>query len=425
MVKMMCGMLTALVTGAVWAAPQVTKVNVTPVGEAGNVQVSYTVSEDAVVTFDVLVDSQPLADMAGFASVTGSVFRLVRAGDAAFVWCPTKALEDRRTYGQKLEVRIKAWPTNSPPDYMICDLSQGKAGFAVEYYERLGQIPGGITNDMYKTTKLPLRRIPAAGVQWREGTSSGGRYVTLSDDYYIGVYLLTSAQHNRLVKSASPGLGKSAYRKNYGTFRDEGWPGSGHELTKSDTNLYKYRDFSGLKFDMPTEAQWEFAARGGCPNLVYDATDPTTGTDTVYDDSGNKTSASVGAVGWYYYNYGNTHADSTKNGYNQVYPEVGLLPPNAYGLYDVLGLVMEWCLDWEESWTAGSTVSNPTGPTTGTKRRLRGGSCYQSAKAATLAERTSNFPSYGLDSGSLAQFSDNMCADDFGIRLCLPCNAVK
>jgi len=102
---------------------------------------------------------------------------------------------------------------------------------------------------------------------------------------------------------------------------------------------------TGKKYRLPTEAEWEFASRGGTKT------------------EGNRFSGASkpGDVGWYADNSSaSTHA-------------VGLKSPNELGLYDMSGNVWEWCSDWDGNYAADS-LSNPTGATTGTNKILRGGS---------------------------------------------------
>jgi len=106
-------------------------------------------------------------------------------------------------------------------------------------------------------------------------------------------------------------------------------------------------NWSANGYRIPTEAEWEFAARGGnCSNG--------------YNYSGSNT---IDDVGWYADNSGNT-----------THP-VGTKLPNELGIYDMSGNVFEWTWDWYANYSS-STQTNPTGPTTGSERILRGGSYY-------------------------------------------------
>ncbi len=137
----------------------------------------------------------------------------------------------------------------------------------------------------------------------------------------------------------------------------------------------------GAKFTLPTEAQWEYAARGG---------NQTQG----YTYSGSNT---VGDVAWYSSNSNNApHAVGTK-------------AANELGIYDMSGNVWEWCADWYDSnYSKIRFINNPQGPSLGLYRILRGGSWFDGADNCRVANR------YGEDSA----YSDYFC----GFRLSLSYN---
>ena len=119
-------------------------------------------------------------------------------------------------------------------------------------------------------------------------------------------------------------------------------------------------EFPGRNYRLPTEAEWEYAARAG-----------TTGD---YGGTGN-----LDGMGWYGDN-------SAVDGVPQTHP-VARKQPNAFGLYDMHGNVWEWVHDWEGPYTADAKT-DPTGPTTGRLRVLRGGSYIDSAIHARSANRS-------------------------------------
>jgi sulfatase modifying factor 1 len=131
---------------------------------------------------------------------------------------------------------------------------------------------------------------------------------------------------------------------------------------------------------LPTEAEWEYAARGGKLSKGYRY-------------SGSNT---VGEVAWYSDN-------SNASGNYNLYEGIGTMPvgrkkANELGLYDMSGNVWEWCSDWyHENYYSSSTVSNPQGPSSGTERVLRGGSLFGGSVISHTAYRVRSNPVSGND----------------------------
>ena len=138
------------------------------------------------------------------------------------------------------------------------------------------------------------------------------------------------------------------------------------------TFIRKLNTLTGKNFRLPTEAEWEFAARGGNNSRGYK-----------YAGSNN-----IGDVAWYWNNGGGkTHVVGTKS-------------PNELGLYDMSGNVVEWCQDWDGSYSSASQT-NPTGASSGSNRVLRGGSWVASARFCRSSIRCDNAPDYRFSGNGL------------------------
>ena len=130
------------------------------------------------------------------------------------------------------------------------------------------------------------------------------------------------------------------------------------------TFINELNSLSGERFHLPTEAQWEYAARGGSKSHGYK-----------YSGSN-----SLGNVAWYYDNSANsTHPVKTKS-------------PNELGIYDMSGNVWEWCQDWYGSYSSGSQT-NSTDATNGPDRVRRGGSWINAAGDCRVSNRFNCTPS--------------------------------
>ena len=183
--------------------------------------------------------------------------------------------------------------------------------------------------------------------------------VTLSD-YYIGKYEVTQAEWEA-VMGERPTSDGDKWTSEYGL--GSNYPAYNISWNDCDAFIRKLNELTGMKFKLPTEAQWEYAARGGKSSGGYKYS------------GGND----IGAVTWYGGNSGNgTHP-------------VGGKQANELGLYDMSGNVYEWCSDWYgKSYYSSSPQTDPTGPSSGSGRVLRGGSWYYYATYCRVANRNSN-----------------------------------
>ncbi len=266
--------------------------------------------------------------------------------------------------------------------YYVVDLSGGPT--AAHYpVTTLTAPPSTTWPDEYKTTKLLLRRIEPGEIPTRDAR--------ITKPFYIGVFEVTEAQWNLIMSSdANPDTTDKrakesvSYNDIRGANAGSGWPSSSAVDTTSF--LGKLRERGGIDFDLPTEAQWEYACRAG--------------TTSAYNNGGD-TEADLATLGRY---SGNNN--DGRGGYSGV-TTVGSYAPNAWGLYDMHGNVREWCLDWfSDSSLMGSDPVGAVSDAYG-RRVMRGGGYYNG-----WADRcTSSY--VGLD---WAQGN----ADENGFRLACP-----
>lgn len=176
--------------------------------------------------------------------------------------------------------------------------------------------------------------------------------VTLTNDYYIGKYEVTQA------------LWKAVMGNNPSRFKGDNLPVETVTWNDCQKFISKLNRITGKKFRLPTEAEWEYAARGGNKSRGYQ-----------YSGSNN-----LSDVAWYEDNSDSkTHA-------------VGSKQANELGIYDMSGNVWEWCQDRYGRYSK-SSQTNPTGATSGSFRVRRGGSWNFTARICRSSYRNESLPS--------------------------------
>ncbi len=137
--------------------------------------------------------------------------------------------------------------------------------------------------------------------------------------------------------------------------------------------IAKLNELTGQSFRLPTEAEWEFAARGGMNSQGYK-----------YAGSND-----LDEVAWYNYNAHAVGSSSPDYGTHAVATKA----PNELGLYDMTGNVWEWCQDWSGTYSEAQQI-NPTGPETGTTRVMRGGGWTNYPSLLRIAARAGYKPTF-------------------------------
>jgi formylglycine-generating enzyme required for sulfatase activity len=175
------------------------------------------------------------------------------------------------------------------------------------------------------------------------------------DGFYIGKFEITQGQWQK-VRGDNPAIFKQG--SNYPVEKIS-WEDTQDFIQKAGASQYKYR--------LPTEAEWEYAARSGGKNEKY---------------SGSNT---IDSVAWY---AGNSMG---KISGRTTHP-VGTKEPNGLGVYDMSGNVWEWCQDWYDEYDI-TKENNPTGPPSGWYRVTRGGGWGRSQQGSTVVTRLPVGPS--------------------------------
>ncbi len=375
----LCMGAACFASAAIAALPVVSDVKMSQQGYR-TVTMTYRLSEaPGIITLEILKDGEPIEGTL-VREVTGDANKLIQptTGDEVrtIKWSAYKDWPDQAFKTPTVSARVTAWATNTPPNVLVVDLESG----AMNYYLDESYLPaeGGISNDVYRTSKMVMRLIPAGGVETTLGgfeneykwqfTSTCNKEarhkVRFTKDFYMGVFEVTQAQWSKL-RSDSPSAFKnqeySATRPVesvwYSAIRGSStsgisyWTPINGVLPKTDSFIGKLSTLTGAAFDLPTECQWEFAAHGGTEEMFYNGhtyftcTDPSTGAEDSTLLAAVKANLSLlgrwqGNGGWI---DGTTAPDEATCTTEYGTARVGSYLPNAYGLYDMLGNVREIC----------------------------------------------------------------------------------
>ncbi len=333
------------------------------------VDIHYVLDCDVTQSMDVAVTAYDSSSKLTLPteSLSGDLYSVSR-GARRIVWDPTKTAYTNAVMPQ---FRVSLTPTN-PPLYMIVDLT-ASAGAAnqVEYVypndarlETVGRWTNvwlSVTNDtLYKskTSKLVLKRIHAG--TFRLGGS--GAITNVPKEFYMGVFEVTREQWKKVNGSYPGGYtidgaarpSPASYNAIRGATNDAiviDWPATGAAVG-SNSFLRLLRTKTGMTgFELPTSSQWEYACRAGTASIFNDG-------DTTANVNGANanTNSWLALLGRYRWNGGWYWNGSTwiEPGAGTVGPTngtaiVGSYLPNNWGLYDMHGNEVEWCINWDAS----------------------------------------------------------------------------
>jgi formylglycine-generating enzyme required for sulfatase activity len=346
----------------------------------GMVDIDYTVASDDpdadVWVYPIGYDKDSNTSMAPRALTGDGVDAPVKAGTHRMTWTVTDDYPD--FHSTAFTVKMIALTGAAP--YMVVDLSGGvdALSYPVSY---LSSVPEGGWGDEYKTTKLVLRLIPPGSFMMGSPSDENGRGnyedlhgVVLTKPFYIGVFEVTQKQYE-LVMGANPSGNKGemrpvenvSYNNIRGSVNGAGWPT--HNQVDADSFMGRLRSKVNMLFDLPTEAQWEYACRAGTSTSLNSGKN--------YDGGANCNEVARWNKNRENYDYYGRVWDG-KGGYTQT-TKVGCYRENTWGLYDMHGNVWEHCRDWWNYGLGVAGVIDPKGSTTRQDNRynsrvIRGGS---------------------------------------------------
>jgi len=380
----MCGVILANppnVSNVTLAQPTGTRVAV----------VGYETDGPGIATFQFRTNGVDICHSEIVRTVTGDVSKYIpAAGTYSFTWDAKRDFPEQVV--SNLTVEVTLWATNNPPLYCAVNLVLENGLYPVRFYGKESEVPFGVTNSWWKKKWLLMRQIPATEGEFTTLGSPVGeigrdareneRNVRITKPFYMGVYEVTQLQWQQ-VRGYQPSYynNMDVYEERpvesltYNTIRGVGydWPKDGKAVHPDGfLGLLRSRTGNMLEFDLPLEAQWEYACRAGTTGAWNNGTTIVNG----------NTDPNLNLLGRYQYNGG--YATNSAGGFinppqnctdENATAKVGSYPPNAWGLYDMHGNVWEFCRDWGTSNANDPSLlgDDPPGPVSGFQRVIRGG----------------------------------------------------
>lgn len=358
------------------------------------VVIDYVVEADEAEYFDIqffgtLDDGETVFDLSETGKLTkdGADGLLIGPGTHKTVWTPDESFYDVESGDMKIKVKVKE---RDGVPYCAYDLETGE-------YSYVDKDPSGEWSDEYKTTKMVFAYVPAGSFTMGSPAGEIGRQmnqeiqhtVTITKPFFMSVFEVTQKQYE-LITGSNPAESKGdnrpveqvSYDMIRGAVKGAQWPANNE--VDEDSFLGKLRAQTGKAYDLPTEAQWEYACRA------------TTGTalntgKNLTDECQCPNMDEAGRYAW-------DTSDGKGDIYYRKHTVVGCYLPNQWGLYDCHGNVAEICLDWAYTRSSADPQVDPVGPATGTTRMIRGGGniddaeyCRSATRGASVWPNTANY----------------------------------
>jgi formylglycine-generating enzyme required for sulfatase activity len=409
----LCGLGAA---GAAFAIPpEVTNVTLAQPQGTRLAVVSYQTDGSGITTFQVRTGGVDVVHSEAVRTVAGAINQHVGAGSHSFTWDAGRDIPERIM--SNLTVEVKLWAADTPPPYaavnLVADAATGL--FPVRFWGKESEVPFGAADSRWKKEWMLLRQIPSSegatvvlgspDGEWGHQAAEAERTVRITRPFYMGVHEVTQVQWERVGTRSKPSHwnnttdweARPVEQVSYYDIRSGAsdntdnpavdWPVTGHAVA-ADSFMGKLCAKTGgiLAFDLPTEAQWEYACRAG-----------TTGPwNNGAGASNNETDANLALLGRYQYNGGMNGSALWPQDClaSNVTAKAGSYLPNAWGLYDMHGNVFEWCLDYYITGDATLSGDDPAGPVlaVGSVRVLRGGCWNYGASFCRSARRLGYAP---------------------------------